>query len=512
MGTAVHPTLQRRCSAQGALMGSRRTRLPSHRAASSRRAAMSEVTQTQADESATSPRAGVLTTSLWSLSWPILTSQLISVSLILTDTLFLSRQSDTAAAAVGALFPVLTLTNALFSVAGQAGCAVAGQLLGARRDDEVPFTYGALLTLNTGLGLLVGAAFLALDESLPAWLGLDGQAQTYAAIYLRWVGGTQVLTALQQALTSIVNSLGATRVSLVQALAANVTNVALNCYFLYGPLGGIGVQGVATATIVSKLAALAIGAWALWYQLRIRVALPTNLSAFVAAIRPVFRIAAPSVLEPLAFETSQIAITRLVVQMGPAALAARVYTFNLCILGVLWSLAIGMGTQILLAHRIGAGLFEAAQQQLRQSVRLAALGGVAIVFVLNVFHEPLMTLFTRDPEVIRLTRPLFQLGLLLELGRAANVVVGGALRSSGDARFASLVGGLLMWTVAVPLSYWFGLQLGLGVVGVWLAMACDECLRGVINYRRWLSGAWQKYRLAAAEAGSRGRVQSRSAS
>jgi putative MATE family efflux protein len=429
------------------------------------------------------------------LSWPILTSQLISVSLILTDTLFLSRQSDTAAAAVGALFPVLTLTNALFSVAGQAGCAVAGQLMGAKRDAEVPFTYGALLTLNTTLGLLVGGAFLLLDQLLPAWLGLDGPAQVYASIYLRWVGGTQVLTALQQALTSIVNSLGATRVSLVQAVTANITNVVLNCIFLYS--GGFGVRGVAVATIVSKLAALLIGAWALWYHLKIRVAFPRSMGAFLDAIRPVFHIAAPSVLEPLAFETSQIAITRLVVQMGPVALAARVYTFNLCILGVLWSLAIGMGTQILLAHRIGAGLFEAAQQQLRQSVRMAALGGVAIVAMLNLFHGPLMSLFTRDPKVIEMTRPLFQLGLLLELGRAANVVVGGALRSSGDARFASLIGGTLMWVVAVPLSYLFGVHFGWGVLGVWLAMACDECLRGFINYRRWLSGAWQKYRIAA---------------
>ncbi len=439
----------------------------------------------------------VLDSSLWSLSWPILTSQLISVSLILTDTLFLSRQSDTAAAAVGALFPILTLTNALFAVAGQAGCAVAGQLMGAKRDAEVPFTYGALLTLNTALGLVVGAGFLALDRQLPSWLGLQGDALGYAAVYLRWVGGTQVLTALQQALTSIVNSLGATRISLVQAVAANVTNVGINCVFLFGPWPDVGVQGVAIATVVSKVAALAIGAWALWVHLEIQVALPRDTRSFVTAITPVFRIAAPSVLEPLAFETSQIAITRLVVHMGPAALAARVYTFNLCILGVLWSLAIGMGTQILLAHRIGARLFEAAQRQLRESVRLATLGSVAIVAVLNLFHAPLMSLFTRDPEVIELTRPLFQLGLLLELGRTANVVVGGALRSSGDARFASLVGGTLMWVVAVPLSYLFGLQLGLGVLGVWLAMACDECLRGFINYRRWLSGAWQRYRIGA---------------
>ena len=63
--------------------------------------------------------------------------------------------------------------------------------------------------------------------------------------------------------------------------------------------------------------------------------------------------------------------------------------------------------------------------------------------------------------------------------------------------FASLVGGALMWVVAVPLSYGFGLHLGFGVFGVWLAMTCDECLRGFINYRRWLSGAWQRYSIGA---------------
>src|SRR5690606_38920680 len=108
------------------------------------------------------------------------------------------------------------------------------------------------------------------------------------------------------------------------------------------------------------------------------------------------------------------------------ALAARVYTFNLCILGVLWSVAMGVGTQILLAHRIGAGQLESAQRQLRQSVRFAALGGVGIVLVLNLVRVPLLGLFTSDHQVLELTRPLLQLALVLELGRAANVVVGGA--------------------------------------------------------------------------------------
>ncbi len=126
-------------------------------------------TKTRASESSTNP---VLDATLWSLSWPILVSLLISVSLTITDTLFLSRRSDAAAAAVGAVFPVLTLTNAIFAASGQAGCAVAGQLLGAGSRAKVPFVYGAVLTLNLVVGLGVGAFFRvrSLGPARVAWL------------------------------------------------------------------------------------------------------------------------------------------------------------------------------------------------------------------------------------------------------------------------------------------------------------------------------------------------------
>lgn len=447
------------------------------------------------DVSTTNP---VLETSLWGLSWPILVSLLVSVSLTITDTLFLSRRSDTAAAAVGAVFPVLTLTNAIFAASGQAGCAVAGQLLGARAHSKVRFVYGAVLTLNLTLGLGVGAFFAVCYRALPEWLGLTGQIASYASEYLWWVGGTQALTALQQAISSILNSRGATRVSLVQAVSANVVNIGLNSALLWGAFGSSdGVREVAWVTVTSKVVALLIGWLAMRYQLRLDVAIPRSVAAFKQAILPVIRIALPSVVEPVAYEASQVFMTRLVVAMGPTALAARVYTFNLCILGVLWSLALGVGTQILLAHRIGAAQLDEAQRQLKQSVRFAAFGGVGIILVLNLVRVPLLSLFTTDQQVLELTRPLLLLALVMEFGRALNVVVGGALRSSGDAKFASLVGASMMWFIAVPLSYFLGVAAGFGVVGVWIAMTADECLRGFTNYWRWQTGAWQRFRLSA---------------
>ena len=43
----------------------------------------------------------------------------------------------------------------------------------------------------------------------------------------------------------------------------------------------------------------------------------------------------------------------------------------------------------------------------------------------------------------------------------------------------------------VPLAFAFGGYLGLGLTGVWMSMALDECLRGVVSYRRWRTGRWR---------------------
>ena len=57
-------------------------------------------------------------------------------------------------------------------------------------------------------------------------------------------------------------------------------------------------------------------------------------------------------------------------------------------------------------------------------------------FVANASHE--------------LRTPLFALGVLVEMGRAVNIVAGGALRSTGDAGYAAVVASSLMWCVGSP--------------------------------------------------------------
>jgi Na+-driven multidrug efflux pump len=151
---------------------------------------------------------------------------------------------------------------------------------------------------------------------------------------------------------------------------------------------------------------------------------------------------------------------------------------------------LGVGRQILIAHRVGAGKLEEADAQFHRALSYAIAGSGALGVVLALCRGPLLALLTHDSEIVRLASPLFAIGVLVEMARAANIVTGGALRSTGDAGYAAVVAPTLMWCVGVPAAFAFGSS-SLGLTGVWLSMALDEGLRGFVSYRRWRSGRWR---------------------
>jgi Na+-driven multidrug efflux pump len=105
----------------------------------------------------------------------------------------------------------------------------------------------------------------------------------------------------------------------------------------------------------------------------------------------------------------------------------------------------------------------------------------------------LMRFFTQDAQIIALGTTLLWWTVLLEPGRTFNLVVINALRAAGDARFPVMAGAASMVIVLAGGSWFLGVHLGLGLVGIWIAYAADEWIRGLIMWHRWASHGWVKH-------------------
>ncbi|MDE7404171.1 MAG: MATE family efflux transporter, partial [Lachnospiraceae bacterium] len=67
-----------------------------------------------------------------------------------------------------------------------------------------------------------------------------------------------------------------------------------------------------------------------------------------------------------------------------------------------------------------------------------------------------------------------------------------ALKTSGDAIFTTVIGAVFMYLCAVGGTWFFGIHLEMMVVGAYIGLAMDECVRAVCMFLRWLSGRWKE--------------------
>lgn len=141
---------------------------------------------------------------------------------------------------------------------------------------------------------------------------------------------------------------------------------------------------------------------------------------------------------------------------------------------------------------VGAGKYEATYSTVLRNLIRSQFITLGAVFILVLFREPLIQLFTADPDIITMGASLLLLSYLLEPGRNFNVILERALQATGDAKAAMLVSILVTWCFSVPLTYILGIHLGYGLYGIWAAFIADEWLRGILLFIRWKSKAWQQ--------------------
>ena len=79
-----------------------------------------------------------------------------------------------------------------------------------------------------------------------------------------------------------------------------------------------------------------------------------------------------------------------------------------------------------------------------------------------------------------------------------------AKKAGGDSRFVLNAGLLSQWGIMLFGAWLLGTHLGLGLIGVWIALILDEWLRGLYMLQRWRGGRWLRHaRRMQAEAAAR---------
>jgi Na+-driven multidrug efflux pump len=156
-------------------------------------------------------------------------------------------------------------------------------------------------------------------------------------------------------------------------------------------------------------------------------------------------------------------------------------------------MAIGSGTAILIGRYVGAGEKDLAYKKVWFSVKSALIFTFVMVALVIIFRENLMTLFTDNEEIIKIGSSVLLLSIFLETGRTINITIINSLRASGDAAYPVRIGLVSMILIGLSLGYIFVFVFDLGLVGIWLAISCDEWIRAILVIFRWRSRKWERF-------------------
>ncbi|OAS83906.1 MATE family efflux transporter [Metabacillus litoralis] len=430
--------------------------------------------------------------TLFALTWPIFIEVMLHMLMGNADTLMLSQYSDNSVAAVGVSNQILFLLIVMFGFIATGTTILVSQYLGANNYKDAKGISSVSLSANLLISIIISVVIVIASEDILLLMNLPRELLPEATVYLQLVGGFSFIQALIMTASAILKSYGYTKDTMYLTIGMNLINIIGNYLFIFGPFGFpvLGVQGVAISTVVSRI----IGLIVILYMLKQRVHFTINLKELFKLpthhLKNLLHIGVPTAGEQLSYNTSQMVITFFITMIGTEALTTKIYTQNLMMFILLFSMAVSQGTQIMIGYLIGAKEYDSAYKRCLRSLYSGIVISTLMAIIFTIFSDPLLGIFTSNERILEIGGTLILLTILLEPGRAFNMVIIGSLRAAGDIRFPTYMGILSMWGIAVPIAYILGIHYDLGLVGVWIAYICDEWVRGIIMLYRWKSRAW----------------------
>src|SRR5262249_13095706 len=121
------------------------------------------------------------------------------------------------------------------------------------------------------------------------------------------------------------------------------------------------------------------------------------------------------------------------------------------------------------------------------------LGSIGVVFI--VFADPIVRLFTQDPDVVPLAATCLRILSYGNIGYAYGMVMLQAFNGAGDTVTPTIVNFFGFWLLEIPLAWWLAMNVGLHSKGVFWSIVIAEgsiAAAGIVLFKR---GKWKAQKI-----------------
>lgn len=426
--------------------------------------------------------------AIFTLAWPTMLEQLMQTAVQYVDTAMVGVLGTQATAAVGATTTVNWLVNSTISAVSIGFLAYISQACGAGQMQQAKKASAQAALTTVVLGIFFTALTLGVSFYVPTWMQVDPGIRTTAAQYFFILYAPMLFRTATIIFGTVLRAVGDSKTPMKVGIWVNVINVALNLFLIYptGPVtvfgktvmlygAGWGVLGAAAASAI----AFTIGGIVLTVcYLRHRIISPLGMSLRpdMQVLRPCLKVAFPNCLQRFGTSLGYVVFASMINSLGEISTAA--HTIANTVESAFYIPGYGMQTAAatLAGNAWGAKDHNRIQDLTRMILPIEVLLMVLSGGLLYIFAPGMMTLFTKDQQVILLGTVVLRMVAVTEPFYGVSIIIEGMMQGMGKTMtpFAFNIAG--MWGIRIVGTFICTQLLSMGLVSAWACMIAHNLM------------------------------------
>lgn len=434
---------------------------------------------------------------------PLIFEQALAITVGMADTMMVSSVGEAAVSGVSLVDMINVLIFNVLAALATGGAVVTSQNIGAKKlDDACESAKQLLYTVIIG-GVFIGILAIVFRRPLLRLFfgSIEPDVMDGAIIYL-WISAVSYPSlAVYNACAALFRSMGNSRMTLKISVIINIINIVGNAFCIF--VLHMGVAGVAIPSLISRT----VGAVILYVLLRN----PSQIIHFKRGknrlkfniIKKILYIGIPSGIESGIFQLGRVLVVSIISGFGTVQIAANGVANNLDGMGIIVGQAMNLAMITVIGQCVGANDEGQIRYYTKKLLGITYIGASATIIVIFIFLRPLLSLYGLSGATTELAAKLVWIhnGCAMVLW-PLSFVLPNMLRACNDVKYTMVVSIFSMFVFRVGFSYIIGVRMGMGAVGVWIAMVMDWIFRTILFLVRYFGGRWKKLCLIDMENGS----------
>jgi multidrug resistance protein, MATE family len=426
------------------------------------------------------------------LAIPVVISQLGHILVQTSDSIIVGHFAGTVALAA------VSLVNAMFMIIMVIGLGMSYALtpLIAQQNGKQDYHECGRLLANSLLVNIISSIILFVLIYFGAVLMLNHLDQSADVVaqakpFLLLLGISVIPMMLFTTFKQFAEGLGFTKQAMKISIWGNVLNIILGITFVKGLFGihPMGIRGVGYSTLIDRTMMAIIMSFYVLRSARFKAYLKGFVLESIDRLRikQLIKIGAPVAMQ-YTFEVSAFGGAAIIIgTMGAIPQAAHQIALNMASITYMMASGISAAAAIKSGNFFGGKRFTDLRHSAIASYHVVLVFMSITALIFTIFHNWLPWIYTSDESVIHVAAQLLILAALFQLFDGAQVIGLGVLRGMGDVNIPTVITFLAYWVLGIPVGYVLGVQLHLGVLGVWYGLVLGLMTASILLYLRFSS-------------------------